>query len=79
MAPVLLSPHIRLTLAHLGKADRRIGWLLIIVMPPKIQRELCLNYSRAGVKLLDKRMKFLGKFFYNIINIDIALIWLVLT
>ena len=39
-----------------------------------------LNYSRARVELLDKRVRLLYKFFYDIINIKnelICLLWLI--
>jgi hypothetical protein len=45
-----------------------------------------LNYSRARLELLDKRVKLFDKFFYDIINIknvltqlvDLAILWEIL-
>jgi len=37
-----------------------------------------LNYSRARVELLDKRVRLLYKFFYDIINIENVLTQFVL-
>jgi hypothetical protein len=41
----------------------------IVTLGKEFSKEIELNYSRMRLELLDKRVRLLDKFFYDIINI----------